>query len=344
MCNKWSYLIAERTKKVKYLMETRGYSLDCVYFQGRGQIDVSCLSKLFTNLMIVELNNSYYVGSEEFVAFVRNQASLKGLILTIDKPVEKYRDQLEMVSFTYIRPNFRLNGSSIKQLHTWHYLDFKRYTHYFPNLEKLNIIVDDSYYDGPALEKLKILEIFPLSLLKDSCYAFQFMDSCPNLQSAHMTVHTNDFFVDETLKHKCLRDLVIIFSADQTNWNNLKRLLMKYPNLKHLALRTNQDMKDEHIEELVRILPNLVLLDVRGCNGVTQSAFNHVQDYCKRYGRSTKFYFNGNQNAIESDWPHLSSKEEKISRGFDFMKHCFLKKYQQLPCFLIPDDYWNPHT
>ncbi|XP_015783796.1 uncharacterized protein LOC107361474 [Tetranychus urticae] len=342
VCNKWSYLIAERTKKVKYLMEEPDYSSGSVYYQGYGRIDATCPSELFTNLMIVELNIRWetYLGSEEFVAFVRNQASLKGLIYSIDEPIEKYCDQLEMLSFNYIWPDFRLNGSSIKQLHTWNYQDFKKYTYYFPNLERLNIIVTDSYYDGPALKKLKILEMCFYSNRPDNCYGFQFMDSCPNLQSAHMTVNTNGLFVDEKLKHKCLQDLVIRFlDFDSTNWNNLRRLLRKYPNLKHLSLRTNRDMKDEHIEELVHILPKLVLLDVSGCDGVTQRAADYVKDHCARNGRSTKFYFNGNQNAIESDWPHLSSKKEKISRGYDFMKHCFLKKYQELPCFLIPDDY-----
>uniref|UniRef100_T1KAB8 Uncharacterized protein n=2 Tax=Tetranychus urticae TaxID=32264 RepID=T1KAB8_TETUR len=114
---------------------------------------------------------------------------------------------------------------------------------------------------------------------------------------------------------------------------------MKYPNLKHLALWNFWDIKDEHIEQLVHILPNLVLWDVRECQEVTQRAADYVQDYCKRYGRSIKFYFKGNRDEFKSDWPHLSSEYTLFSRDFDFMKHCFLKPHVFLSNFLIPIDY-----
>uniref|UniRef100_T1L4T1 Uncharacterized protein n=1 Tax=Tetranychus urticae TaxID=32264 RepID=T1L4T1_TETUR len=118
-------------------------------------------------------------------------------------------------------------------------------------------------------------------------------------------------------------------------WNDLKRTLMKYPNLKHFSLSTEY-MTDEYIEQLVHILPNLVIFDVRGCRGVTQRAASYVQNYFERNGRSTKFYFNGNRHEIKSDWPQLYTNSSKICRGFDFMKHCFLQCFHLLPRFLIP--------
>ncbi|XP_015793225.1 uncharacterized protein LOC107369760 [Tetranychus urticae] len=203
--------------------------------------------------------------------------------------------------------------------------------------------VPDTYYDGPVLEKLKILELSCLSFCDaDFFHGFQLMDSCPNLLSAHISMNTNTWFFDETFKHEFLQDLVLQFYGlddENDNWNNLKRLFKKFPNLKHLALKGHCIIIDEHIEQLVHILPNLVLLDVSECQEVTQRAADYVKDYCKRYGRKIKFYFDGNKHEIDSDWPQLSIKHEAISRGLDFMKHCFRKNFFALSHFLIPIDY-----
>ncbi|XP_025017870.1 uncharacterized protein LOC112539514 [Tetranychus urticae] len=173
---------------------------------------------------------------------------------------------------------------------------------------------------------------------EDIYYGFQFMDSCPNLQSAHIHLRFYHIFVDESLKHESLRDLVIEFYFSDFNWDEFKRLSTKYPNLKHLALRNNNSLKNKHVEQLVTILPNLVLFDVRGCPKVTQEAANYVQDYNKQHGRSIKFYFDENYHEVQSDWPHLSTKYEKISQGFDFMKNCFLKNFDGLSTFLISNE------
>ncbi|XP_025018166.1 uncharacterized protein LOC107369752 isoform X2 [Tetranychus urticae] len=349
VCVKWSNLIAKRTKKIKYMTYDPGYLSEAVYFKDQCLIDTTCLSELFTNLIVVELPVSLYQKVEDAIEFVKNQKSLKGLIKNMEEPIEKYIDELEMLSVFDFNPNNLRNGSSLKQLDVGEYSlkALERDAHYLPNLEKLTIqiIGVDNPYDGPVLEKLKILEIyhyydcFPAEQL---FYGFQLIDLCPNLQSAHICIDITNWFFDETLKHKCLQDLVIQFDgyakANDT-WNKCKRLLMKYPNLKHLALRSILDITDEHIEQLIHILPNLVLLDVIGLDGVTQRAADYVKDYCRRNGRSTKFYFNGNCNEIKSDWPQLSTKHVIISRGFDFMKHCFRKDFWSLSDFLIPIDY-----
>ncbi|XP_015784457.1 uncharacterized protein LOC107361998 isoform X2 [Tetranychus urticae] len=348
VCVKWRHLIAKRTKKVKYLIGQRGYSSDAVYFQRPCVRDVTYLSKLFTNLQIAELSPGLHLKVEDAIEFVSKQESLRGLISRYRKPIEKYCDQLEMLSVNHFNPNNLRNGSSIKQLDIWNYSleDLKRDAHYMPNLERLKVEIDvpDNPYDGPVLEKLKILEMAFRRPCHNIFYGFQFMDSCPNLQSAHILMSANTSFFDETLKHKCLQDLVFQFygldNADDT-WNYFKRLFKKFPNLKHLALRGHCIITDEHIEQLVHILPNLVLLDAVECQEVTQRAADYVQDYCKRYGRSIKFYYNGNEHEIKSDWPQLSNEYEVISRGFDFMKHCFRKDwiYVDLSCLLVPIDY-----
>uniref|UniRef100_T1K9V2 F-box domain-containing protein n=1 Tax=Tetranychus urticae TaxID=32264 RepID=T1K9V2_TETUR len=341
VCVKWSYLIAKRTKKTKYLIDQCGYSSDAVSYENQVLIDSTCLNKLFTNLKIAELSSRLHYKAESAIEFVKNQKNLKGLINPFDEPIVKYCDKLEMLSVIFFNPNNLRNSSSLKQLDILYYSleALGRDAHYLPNLERLKFQIIENPYDGPVLEKLKILELSYECWVRKIFYGFQLMDSCPNLQSAHISMNTDSWFIDETLKHKSLQDLVIQFYGyDNYSWNKYKRLLIKYPNLKHLSLRFG-NIQDEHIEQLVHILPNLVLLNVSGCNRVTQEAADYVKDYCKRYGRSIKFYFNGNCNEIESDWPQLSTKHEKISRGFDFMKHCFRKDFTYLSHFLIPINY-----
>uniref|UniRef100_T1L2R0 F-box domain-containing protein n=1 Tax=Tetranychus urticae TaxID=32264 RepID=T1L2R0_TETUR len=330
VCVKWSYLIAVRTKKVKY---------SNLYFQM--SVFIPLMLFIIENCIrliqpIVELSINLKPTYEDAIEFVKKLEFLKGLINQIDLPIEKYCDQLEMLSVEYFNPNNLRNGSSIKQLDIWNYsLDFlKKDAHYLPNLERLKIQIysPDYFYDGPVLEKLKILELsFHAPWDSIIFYGFKLMDLCPNLQSAHICMAANTYFFDGTLKHKCFTRV--------GNENDLKRLLMKYPNLKHLALRDAWRITEEHIEQLFHILPNLVVLDVRKCYEVTQEAADYVKYYCKRYGRSIKFYFDGNEHEIESDWPQSSIKHETISLGFDFMKNCFFRQHDFLPNFLIPIDY-----
>uniref|UniRef100_A0A158P4D4 Uncharacterized protein n=1 Tax=Tetranychus urticae TaxID=32264 RepID=A0A158P4D4_TETUR len=230
------------------------------------------------------------------------------------------------------------------------------YLHTFKDSEPENLnicIFIFGPYGGPIFRRLKKLELFFTCYADTSIdYGFQFMDSCPNLQSAHVYFESNRIYVDESIKHKSLHDLVIEFVSiirfvmcfcffyepywkENINWNELVRLFTKYPNLKHLALWSYKSLENEYVERFVRILPNLVLLAVRGCPKVTKNAVNYVQDYNRRHGRAIKFYFDGNYHEIQSDWPHLSSKREKISQGFDFMKNCFLKGFRSLSTFLV---------
>uniref|UniRef100_T1K4F2 Uncharacterized protein n=1 Tax=Tetranychus urticae TaxID=32264 RepID=T1K4F2_TETUR len=96
--------------------------------------------------------------------------------------------------------------------------------------------------------------------------------------------------------------------------------------------------KDEHIKQLILILPKLTLIFTNKSYGVTQEAADHVQDYCKRYGRSIKFYFKKDDKQIESDWPQILNRPEKVCRGFDFMEHCFFKNFYESLNFLDPVD------
>uniref|UniRef100_T1L695 F-box domain-containing protein n=1 Tax=Tetranychus urticae TaxID=32264 RepID=T1L695_TETUR len=303
VCIKWSHLIAERTKKVKYLMELcPGH--DCHYYRALKNVDGTHLSTLFPDLMV--------------------------------GPIEKYRFQLKMVSFDLFGPSIQ-HGSRIKQLFQVARLDlFKKDAHCFPNLERLNMQnVESHCYDGPVLEKLKIAEFRLRSIFRNAvCYDFQFIDSCPNLQSAHITVETNRFFFDGTLKHESLQDFVLTAQRNimSIEWDELNRLLMKYPNLKHLALWRQSTIKDEHIEQLVHMLPNLVLLDVRGCRWVTQRAAKYIR--VMRKSNLFIYRYKLFDCMFIVFWRNLL---ERFKRSL--MKHCFRKDFYDLPYFLIPIDY-----
>ncbi|XP_025016602.1 uncharacterized protein LOC107361810 isoform X5 [Tetranychus urticae] len=246
VCVGWSHLIVKRTKKVKYILEYPNYTFDCVYYEGDTQIDGTCLSTLFPNVKIAEFSYRLLrkVKLEDIVAFIRHQKSLKGLIHSLEEPIEKYCGELEMVCPNDLKSNMLPNGSGIKQLRIklgtlW---DFVRNAHNFPNLERLHLYIQSPYpdrpYHSPVFEKLKIVEIDTFCPNGIIFYGFQFMDSCPNLQSAYICTKNKSLYVDVTIKHECLQDLAIEFSyIGKVDWNDLKRLSIKYPNLKHLALR-----------------------------------------------------------------------------------------------------------
>uniref|UniRef100_A0A158P4D3 F-box domain-containing protein n=1 Tax=Tetranychus urticae TaxID=32264 RepID=A0A158P4D3_TETUR len=355
VCSKWSQLIAKRTRTVKYFIGHRVKNGGCESVQFPRNV----FGYVYYKTKIADFSGfREKVKYEDMVTFVKEIKSLKGLIHKYDtrgELISQYCDQLEMLSTNHIDPCMEKNGVNIKQLRLGNVTldEFKKDAHFFPNLERLCISTDKGYYDGPILRRLKILELYfftPHGIYddpyvdEDLYYGFQFMDSCPNLQSAHLFFRNNRIYVAESVKNKSLQDLVLTYDGfdyyASVAWKDLKRVLMKYPNLKHLALVGNMNLDDEYVEELVRILPNLVLLIVRAeyWPDVTQKAVDYVRDYCNLHGRSIKFYFDDNHHEIQSDWPQLSTDFEKISQGFDFLKNCFLKYSMVLPNFLISNE------
>uniref|UniRef100_T1L5M6 F-box domain-containing protein n=1 Tax=Tetranychus urticae TaxID=32264 RepID=T1L5M6_TETUR len=239
---------------------------------------------------------------------------------------------LEMLSTGYIYPNISGIYGNVKQLHLWNTNLglFKCAAHRFPNLERLKIYATEDlreeYSDAPVLANLKILEMgLPLIDCVGTCCSFKFMDGCSALQSAHIRIDSSRITFNRMINYQ------------SSEWIELPRCMSKYPNLKHLAIRGTY-LKDVTIKQLILILPKLTLLDVRKSYGVTQEAADHVQDYCKRYGRSIKFYFKRDDKQIEADWPQSLNPWKKVCRGFDFMEHCFFKSFYQLPNFLDPVD------
>ncbi len=106
---------------------------------------------------------------------------------------------------------------------------------------------------------------------------------------------------------------------------------MRYPNLKHLALRDNFRIFDHHVEELVELMPNLELLDFRGSDGITRKSLNFVQQLAEKHDRTIRLYCNANGKQMAVDLPHISRDYDYIVKEFDFMRHCFVKKFVNLP-------------
>uniref|UniRef100_T1K4E3 F-box domain-containing protein n=1 Tax=Tetranychus urticae TaxID=32264 RepID=T1K4E3_TETUR len=336
VCEKWCNLIFVRTKKVKYFIDQPNYSPDSVCHQSDDPIDVTFLSKWLPNLRFFFIQ----ISSKQIadLLYTRNgETPIEDIIKLIRDSSIPENPNLEMLSTGYIDLNIKEINENMKQLYLWDStLDvFAEVAHHFPNLERFKI------YNGEGNFIYKKSRIFLQKLTKIlsnlcTCCSFVFMDLCPALQSAHHKIDCWHNNVNDSIKHASLQDLVIQF-YELSEWDDLWRLMSKYPNLKHLALR-GTSLKDEHIKQLILILPKLTLLDIRESPGVTQEAANHVRDYCKRYSRSIKFYFKTDDEQIVSDWPQLLNQPDKICRGFDFMEHCFFKSFNQLPHFLDPID------
>ncbi|XP_015783110.1 uncharacterized protein LOC107360898 isoform X2 [Tetranychus urticae] len=346
VCEKWSNVIVGRTRRVKYLINKPNYSPDYVCNYVNRPIDVTCLSKLFPNLRIAYLSSLLFEKEpiEDIVKVIRDSESLKGIIFDekFDFVLMAEIADFQMLSIGYINPNISEIYGNMKQLCLDNSnLDLFELGHHFPNLERFQYRGAEPYPDGPVLANLKILEMeISHDYFEDDYCSFVLMDSCPALQSAHISMKHCPCEVNYSIKLANLQDLVLEF-FESKEWSSLRRLMVKYPNLKHLALQRIY-LSEEEIVELIQILPKLTLLDVRKSYSVffefTQETADHVQDYCKRYGRSIKFYFKAEDKQIESDWPQILNRPDKICRGFDFMEHCFFKDFTDLPYFLDPID------
>ncbi|XP_015786945.1 uncharacterized protein LOC107364110 [Tetranychus urticae] len=234
VCVKWSHLIAKRAKKVEYFRDYYAYSPDhspdYVYYRDRDLIDVASLSSLFPNLIVAEFSEKFQekLKFEDIAVFVRKHEPLKGMI-TSCVAMEDCSDKLEMLApecseLGILQERIRFRQFGIRDFCL---VDFKSDARYRQNLERLQILINGSFLNGPVLEKLKVVVLSSYGFdLGNIFYGFQFLDSCPNLQSAHITINSRTVLVDETIKHECLQDLVIHCRYYDRYWNVLKRALI----------------------------------------------------------------------------------------------------------------------
>ncbi|XP_053210176.1 uncharacterized protein LOC128393965 isoform X2 [Panonychus citri] len=191
------------------------------------------------------------------------------------------------------------------------------------------------------LPRLKILELdFSRAMPRDHS-GYTFMDQCSSLESAFIKSATKTCSVNETKINLHLHDLVIQNSAEYTHdWNCIRGILCKFPNLRHLAIRENDEIADINIEELVDMLPAIKLIDFRGSKGITKQSADFLNEYCSQSGRSSITIYYNCKDDEPSDWPKIIKTHDKVCYGFDFMKHCFFRYFDNLPIILDPKE--NP--
>ncbi|XP_053212584.1 uncharacterized protein LOC128396085 [Panonychus citri] len=358
--SKWRQLIIYRLKRVRYLQlgETLIHSIDdetinynCHSDNYRIDKDNLSLSGLLPNLKIVDVSNSITGCILDTLNYRRLldmvKENVRGLIFpmqfdnTMDNMLEQCKN-IEMIAAHCLgwRSRKIMIGRKIKQL----YLNydslsyFENRIRYFPNLIRLHVYYHSDRLrlkpNNPLLRKLEIIELAAIKTFSDSSayHGFRFMDLCPALKSAYHSFDCTRGIIDVTEINFNLQDLVIYYKFDSgQSWESLEKLLSNYPNLKHLALRKNNLIHDEHIIKVITLLPRLVLLDVRGSRWITQSSAENLRQFCSRTNRSVYFYHEPGHAKIQIDWSNLSIRHENISKGFDFMSNCFLKSFSQLP-------------
>ncbi|XP_053204469.1 uncharacterized protein LOC128388996 [Panonychus citri] len=335
VCSRWSDLITPRLNQVKYLHLVDGQNdyIDkyTLYISSGTDWKDYNLMESFPNLKIIEVSSPDHL---PFGNFNKNP-KIKGLIDLHDDIKDDFKlENIEMFASERYDLDYEkvFRPDQLKQVNWRNFdlYDLPSFIKYFPNLKRLHLETDEEdqvFYNGPNLSSLKILE-----LCTDSVTSFHFMDFCPSLESAFILCWAEVIHVDESIKNYNLRDLVIDGSTDLSR-PLLQRLLSKFPNLHHLAIRHNDVFVDSDSEELVKLLPKLKILDLRTCVNVTEKSADILSKFCVKENRSIVMYYDCVKEPIE--WPKLVDMQyEPICYGFDFMKHCFYKTLLYLPIFI----------
>lgn len=178
------------------------------------------------------------------------------------------------------------------------------------------------------------------------------MDFCPKLESAHFFIWNDSIVINEDKLHNNLKDLVIenrnlhevrirnsyclfcidclifIFILFQYDYNvnlrfsSIRRILVKCPNIEHLAIRFNDLLKDEHVMEIVKMMKHLEILDCHGCPKLTTQLITKINNYSHQHNRQI--------NYLGTNSP-LSDCQKVIAEEMNFMKHCFYTKFNSQP-------------
>ncbi|XP_053201385.1 uncharacterized protein LOC128386379 isoform X1 [Panonychus citri] len=344
VCSKWSNLISIRFKRVKYLITKKPEdNIDYSKIWMTDPVNTlkhHNLRELLPNLRIVtvvDFLHRYQLKPRHFKKVITDNPKIKGLIGLRNECAVDLKN-IEMISMNHMDDYRKVfQPDQLKQIYfgLLHVNKLPEYVEYFPNLKRLHTcLYGDERYNGPNLSKLKILEAV-LSGWDGNEDNFDLLDFCPSLESALICCAPDDQHIDLLIKNYNLKDLVIeIPLVDYMNWSSIRKLLTKFPNLLHLAIRGSQDVADCHVEELVQLLLQIKLLDFRESNGITVKSADFLSKFCLKSNRSIKIYYDC-ENEPE-DWPKYDTPQESIVYGFNFMKHCFYKSFSQLP-FLIDD-------
>ncbi|XP_053214381.1 uncharacterized protein LOC128397660 [Panonychus citri] len=346
VCSRWADLITLRFNRVKYLQ-----MMDVNSIEGKvDYIDANSLwinhhtnwndynlFALFPNLKIIDTEALSRSASPNLAKIVKNNPKIRGLIVLFDyignrcdgTNIEMCASEFNFDYKKVFRPD------QLKQVLCLQFNmdDLPSFIEYFPNLKRLNlelINVNGVFYNGPTLSSLKILELSTTNFFEQFT-GFHLMDFCPSLESAFFRCWAEDVYVDESVKNYKLRDLVIECHMRRGCFSlpRLKKLLSKFPNLHHLAVRHFDKLDDRNLRELINLLPELKILDLRRFKKVPQKSVDFLSKYCVKENRSIVIYYDCENEPTE--WPKLVNTREPICYGLDFMKHCFYKKFRCLP-------------
>ncbi|XP_053204438.1 uncharacterized protein LOC128388977 [Panonychus citri] len=350
VCSRWSDLITLRFNRVKYLHllnidDAVDYiDANSLWINPNTNWNVFNLFRLFPNIKVIDMGPFLGIASFNTSEIVKNNPQIKGLIgyLNFIGSIHDL-ENIEMFAPGYnwdYKKVFR--PDQLKQFHfNYFYMsDLPSFIEYFPNLKRLHLGLLDAdgvLYNGPNLSSLKILELSTYDLVQRFT-GFHLMDFCPSLESAFIGYRAKDIYVNESIKNYNLRDLVIEnIQSSKLSWPLLKKVLSKFPNLHHLAIRHIDQLDDSnfHLKELIELLPELKILDLRKCKKVTQKSADLLFKYCLRKSRFIAIYYSCKNEPTE--WPKLVETHEPICYGFDFMKHCFYKSTHCYLPFLIDE-------
>ncbi|XP_053204412.1 uncharacterized protein LOC128388960 isoform X2 [Panonychus citri] len=346
VCSRWSDLIRPRFNRVKYLHLLASDAVDYIdpnslWINADTKWNYYNLFKLFPNIKIIDSSAFDYHGSFDLPEIVKNNPQIKGLIGYLDLLGSIY----DLSNIEILASEFYFNVKSVfrpdqlKQVfgRFFNMEDLPSFIGYFPNLKRLHLRLykaDQVLYNGPHLSSLKILELSTTDLV-GKFIGLHFMDFCPSLESAFIGYRAKNIFVNESIKNYNLRDLVIEdiewMQSSRLSWPLLKKLLSKFPNLQHLAIRhfVKLNVSNFDLEKLMKLLPKLKILDLRGCKKVTHKSADFLSKYCVKENRAIVIYYDCENEPTE--WPKLVNTRKRICYGLDFMKHFFYKKYMFLP-------------
>ncbi|XP_025018494.1 uncharacterized protein LOC107370872 isoform X2 [Tetranychus urticae] len=281
VCQKWNQLISHRARKAKYLLvgwsqlRTWKYSFapepkvpkDSIYYEGKFKFPEIDLADLFTKIKILDLfflDNSD-PGLKTLVNFINNSESLKGLICKRDMLHELSINcqHIEMLATDGLNDYYTNQGygAKLSQLSLFEvvFTDFALNIKHFPGLRRLHLKTyshdqreSNGPYPGPELKHLEILELLTWVGNLHVYYGFQFMDHCPSLKSAFITIEfVADVFINKNILNYNLQDLVI----------TLMELISKYCPLYWSSIQTSSILGYFYMAQREVKSRNIILLN-----------------------------------------------------------------------------------
>ncbi|XP_015793496.1 uncharacterized protein LOC107370035 [Tetranychus urticae] len=349
VCSRWNRLMRKLMPKVKYLIRENcdfqgsrvARFMDIVFYCRPRDLVKLRIMDILPNLKIIDMTGVRRNRlSKHEIETLKKTQSLKGLIYRIglfDFNVAKFCPNLRYLSTEYLSPadTFALSKIGLTQLFVG---DCFMSSLFSPTLVRLHISdCNFGTYNGPDLKNLKILEISAFIWSKDTPYnGFSLINRCPALESVFMKITGNfTFSQGDIVTNFNIRDFIL--ESFDCEWDLIKKILVRYPNIKHLAIRENVKIDDSCVFEIIDLLPNLVLLDLRESPQLTKQSAAYIRRYNRIHNTCIKFYYK-NDVQIICDWKTLSYRPRRIVQGIDFMKHCFLQTFEQLPHFMNSKD------